>query len=331
MKKFNLGLISSNRKTIYGLSCLWIVLFHSTVDFSQNPITKIIDRIKIIGDCGVDIFLFVSGISLYFALCKDHSLKHFYLRRLKRIIFPTLCVTIPWFAFFSAETPARFWNYIADITTFSFFTTGNQCFWFVTAILIFYAMYPIIYRALNNSDNSLVCLLILLCCCLLFNGTLHFLFPSFYFRVGKMLRRIPIFIIGAYCGKFVYEKKQISLSYIQIITILIVSVILSFAINKIMPQIIHLQYTYIPVALGVTAVFSLLGNVSAIKFFASLFAPVSLEIYLCFERWQAIIPRIIPLSSVFFVDVISLILSIITSYIILCVFKKITGFRFSYK
>ena len=91
MKKFNLDLISYNRNTIYGLSILWIMFFHSSLTFQREWI----NNIKKLGECGVDVFLFVSGISLYFSYTKNQNIKDFYRKRIQRIFLPTLFTAIP--------------------------------------------------------------------------------------------------------------------------------------------------------------------------------------------------------------------------------------------
>lgn len=79
----NLELISKNRSSIYGITMIWIMLFHSSFTFS-TPWMLPLSIAKDMGRCGVDVFLFLSGISLYFSLSKrGSSLKDFYIRRLK--------------------------------------------------------------------------------------------------------------------------------------------------------------------------------------------------------------------------------------------------------
>lgn len=44
------------------------------------------------GSVGVDLFLFLSGMGLYFAICKRPTLPRFYLNRLKRILIPYVII-----------------------------------------------------------------------------------------------------------------------------------------------------------------------------------------------------------------------------------------------
>ena len=65
--QFDLYALSESRPVMMGLAALWIVLFHSyRLDFFQSPLLSglhlvgILNRLKETGNCGVDIFLFLS-------------------------------------------------------------------------------------------------------------------------------------------------------------------------------------------------------------------------------------------------------------------------------
>lgn len=61
---YSLGALSSERQAIMGFSILWIMFFHSSCDCSNFPVIAII---KQFGNLGVDIFLLLSGIGLYYS------------------------------------------------------------------------------------------------------------------------------------------------------------------------------------------------------------------------------------------------------------------------
>ena len=65
MKIFNYHYLSSERKTIMGFAILWIMFFHSSGDYSHFHVLK---TIKEFGNLGVDIFLLLSGIGLYYSV-----------------------------------------------------------------------------------------------------------------------------------------------------------------------------------------------------------------------------------------------------------------------
>ena len=79
----NYGLISKYRKELMGLATLWIVLLHGTAWFSSF----LMGEIKASGYCGVDGFLFLSAVGLYFSW-QNHpeDIRSFYCRRFIRIM-----------------------------------------------------------------------------------------------------------------------------------------------------------------------------------------------------------------------------------------------------
>ena len=85
MKKQNdLNLLFKYRKFLMGFAALWILMTHEwqivTNETSFFFVTE--NFIKRIGFCGVDIFLLLSGMGLYYSLEKN-PVSRFYYNRLK--------------------------------------------------------------------------------------------------------------------------------------------------------------------------------------------------------------------------------------------------------
>ena len=99
IKKGNWNILSENRNIIYGISIILIIIFHYFEDVlnSPNGINKEIHNIAVIynvlfGSIGVEVFLFLSGIGLYFSLEKGRDVLKFYSKRIKRIIIPYVII-----------------------------------------------------------------------------------------------------------------------------------------------------------------------------------------------------------------------------------------------
>ena len=75
------GCLSRHRGQLMGVSILFIVLFHIGL-----PRTDAFFGLKRMGNVGVDLFFFLSGIGLWYAWCKRPETWHFYQRRLLRIL-----------------------------------------------------------------------------------------------------------------------------------------------------------------------------------------------------------------------------------------------------
>ena len=82
MKLYHYNLMSRYRTHLMGLAMLWVIFFHSSI-IIHNPI---IDFVKSIGYGGVDIFLMLSGLGLYYSYRKCSNPVSFYKRRVFRIL-----------------------------------------------------------------------------------------------------------------------------------------------------------------------------------------------------------------------------------------------------
>ena len=76
-----------------GMAILSILIFHYTEDcytvgINYSGIVKLYKTY--IGSSGVDIFLLLSGLGLYYSFSKNNSIKDFYSKRLKRVLVPNI-------------------------------------------------------------------------------------------------------------------------------------------------------------------------------------------------------------------------------------------------
>ena len=83
IKDIELANISRYRGELMGAAILFVILFHVGL-----PREDAFFGLKRMGNIGVDFFLFLSGMGLWFAWTKNPSLRQFYLRRFLRI-YPT--------------------------------------------------------------------------------------------------------------------------------------------------------------------------------------------------------------------------------------------------
>ena len=89
MKDIDLSLISKYRGELMGFAMIYVVMFH-VCGSRHDTLWYCLARC---GNLGVDIFLFLSGIGLWFAWTRNSSLRHFYWRRYKRIYPAWLVIT----------------------------------------------------------------------------------------------------------------------------------------------------------------------------------------------------------------------------------------------
>lgn len=222
-KTFNLFSISEARNVIFGLATLWIGLFHSdylSLGTFFDDASKVgafgqfwIDAFKFFrgsGNVGVDMFLFLSGIGLYFSFHKDSNVLHFWKKRLMRVLPTAFFIAVFFFSFryVNGRYESGWRTYLSRISFLYFFQKGERVFWFISLILVLYLVFPIFYKLIERF--RLVGMLGLVILTVGFTFATRRFAPGFYGFWEIALCRVPAFIIGIWAGKFVMEKKVIS-------------------------------------------------------------------------------------------------------------------------
>ncbi|MBO5163418.1 MAG: acyltransferase [Ruminococcus sp.] len=202
-QKSGLEILTKYRGAIMGIAALWILFFHEwqLLSTEVGKAAEFENYIKRIGFCGVDIFLFLSGIGLVFAIGK-RNIFSFYYRRLKRVYLPFLIVGIIR-AVTEKWTSEGFWD---NVLCISFYKTNMYSFlWFVPAILTLYLLFPPYYKLFSKASNKLMftaaMFLIWMTLSLLFRDKLR---PDLY----GFTNRIPVFLFGVYAGHLTKTHKE---------------------------------------------------------------------------------------------------------------------------
>lgn len=146
----SLSILSKHRNVIYGICALWIVIFHAVDSFGfwpdgTNPLLRVL-KWFFTKSYGVDVFVFLSGLSLYYSFDGDPSYEVFIKKRLRRII-PALLLTygVKWalqVIIGNHELPWLLWH----LSLAPFFIDGNtDGAWFIAFIMAIYFAYPYIH------------------------------------------------------------------------------------------------------------------------------------------------------------------------------------------
>ena len=200
-KFFNIQDISTYRSELMGWSILWIMMLHFT--FTQ---IKPLGFIAQYGFAGVDIFMLVSGLGLYYSLHSNHNILQFYKKRLLRI-FPT-------YYFLGFFTCILFFqdsitNYLYRFSTLGFWTGGLYWEWYIPSIVILYLLSPFLKYLLDKRY-----FILLFCLCISILVITYYMIcqgdiidrAHFFF-----LYRIPAFVLGMVCAYWI--KNNISTKY----------------------------------------------------------------------------------------------------------------------
>ena len=291
-KLLNWRIISENRNILFGISILWIILLHTTnypsIDkwegFRENShLFSLYNLINLGGD-GVDIFLFLSGIGLYYSFSRCSDLKLFYQKRLKRVLIPYLIWGgAYWFIRDNiyAQNPGGFFE---DLFWVTYWRDKVVTYWYISFILSMYLIYPIISYMLESRYRN-INLVVLLTLAL---GTIYLVYtgnPELYGNIERSLARIPIFILGCYWGRIVKSGKPMSEGWI-IYALLIPwlgGILQYIGRNGGIPWKVTSRLWYGLLAIAICILFSLLFSVvrlTRIRKFLNLSGTLSLELYL---------------------------------------------------
>ena len=196
-----------------GVATLLVLLTHGKY-FGSPTINTILAE----GDVGVDIFLFLSAIGLYFSMKKNENTLSFYRRRFVRIIPSYLIIAIPLYAIRVFVFGAKdFYIYLCHILQVSFLlpNTLRYCtLWYVPFIIALYILYPVWYFLTKRFCSARKTIfLIHVALSLALDAAAIIFFPHIYVRersfgLSLQLCRLPVFLAGCYCAFAVQENKQ---------------------------------------------------------------------------------------------------------------------------
>ena len=206
--------ISKYRGVLMGLSILSILIFHYTedcVNAGYNLIAPVVDFKNYVGSCGVDIFLFLSGLGLYYSFKKNSDIKQFYQKRLTRILIPYFMVAIPaWLIYDLLYLNVGIVQMFKDIFFISFFTDKVIWFWYILLMAICYIAYPFMFDFIDKEDNDKTKMLQVFAAITLVALLLATYNPTFFNKIEIALTRFPAFFAGSLIGKASYNDKKIS-------------------------------------------------------------------------------------------------------------------------
>lgn len=193
---------SKYKLSLMGVAILWVMFYHLASQGNSFHF-GLAHALLCIGDSGVDIFMFLSGIGLYHSFTKQNNLKVFYYKRFIRIVPKYIVVNliVGFILGWSLE------NILINISTIGFWFNIGCYDWYIPTIMVFYLLFPINYKMIKRYGrgyfvvNFIIVLAILIC---------TYLVDSLNFHDNRSfaLSRWPIFLFGIYIGSLTYHKKE---------------------------------------------------------------------------------------------------------------------------
>lgn len=240
-KTFSYDYLSKYRNVLMGLQIILIIVFHFAEDAYYERDSRIIELYwKYIRSSGVDMFLLLSGIGLFFSWKRRAEAKPFYIKRFTRVLIPYFLIAVPawiWFDFIYAERGVI--RFFQDLFFVTLFTDGTKRFWYIFIALFSYLIFPYIFEVVETAaDRISAQMRILLLCavCTLLAVLLQIYYNELYKYLSIVLTRIPPFLVGVLIGKAVYEKRKVPVSKIWIMVL--VAVIIAWPLQMVTKKII---------------------------------------------------------------------------------------------
>ena len=302
-KTFDLHAVSEARPHLLGLAALGVALFHSySLDFFASPLLNrlhlvgVLNRVREAGNCGVDIFLFLSGLGLYFSMealrerGTPHPVRAFYARRFARVLPPVLIVSILYYGLTGTEGPA---DWAGKVFLYGSFLPRQQVigYWYFALLMLLYLAYPLIDRLHRKGGTPAMAGAVLLWVILTF--VVRGLFPEWFNRTEIMLTRVPVFLLGVLFAPYCRGHAEIPhwIPWLGI-PLFITGV---FLVSLIPPELRFLRrFAYAPLALalilGDSAVCGRMRRKGPAYRGLCLLGSFSMEMYLLYENLYVMDP-----------------------------------------
>lgn len=228
--------ISRFRAEQMGAAMLFVILFHVALD-RGDPFYGL----RRCGNVGVDIFLFLSGVGLWFSWVKTPDVLRFYRRRLLRIV-PTWIVVATAFYLPDYLGARRFSHSIVDLIgditiNWDFWLHDELTFWYVPAIMALYLVAPWYMRLIQSRPVYRWLPLLMVIWCVMVQWVL-----PIHHAVGHIeifWSRVPIFFIGINFGEMVRTRRQLSSDAVWL---LLVTFLMTFGTCLYLEQVRHGQF-----------------------------------------------------------------------------------------
>ena len=216
--KIELSLLSKYRVSIMGIAAIMIMVFHtsSTSDYEKLGILKMFIGFL---NCGVDIFLFLSGIGLYYSFSEDSNILNFYKKRFLNIIPISLIILVP---FIFAKWCLGIQS-LREAFTESIALGSHNPAWYIVFIIILYFVFPWIYHFLTKgSDNERILRLALTLISVVILCYIWCYFDADSYRKFEIsLTRLPSFMLGCWMGDKVKKGRKSSAWILLLIGVIV--------------------------------------------------------------------------------------------------------------
>lgn len=204
-----------------GVATCLILICHSASWCKDLPL--LIRKIFTLGYIGVDIFLLLSGIGLYYSWTQYKSnaknyLLSWYYKRYKRILIPYLIIAIPIYTILCWIENQDLLTFISNVSTLSYWTS-HQGAWYIAMLIPLYLFTPFFISVLTSKHNIIWLIILILCCygLALISLIYSFIGKATLLNISFIIYRLPSYFLGIFSGPYI--KQNILLSRKLVVSI----------------------------------------------------------------------------------------------------------------
>lgn len=280
MRTINLKLsdLSAYRTQLMGVATLMIIACHAPA--SSVVLPSFISSLCGLGNYGVDIFLLLSGLGMYYSLSK-HPIKtvwgvRFYKKRLTRILVPYWLVYIPFCAVMILLGKYGVEDSLLCLSTLEYWVFHRGA-WFVSLIILLYLLTPFLFYLINSKGKwfyvtSIIASIVVVCNWM---GAMDDSKGEVFTNIISALERVPCFVLGMIFGKECQIGKSISVLWLILLVVICGGFIKGFSVSR------GLAWMIVPLMMwGILVVLKCLAKAHAVNKAVVFWGNVSLESYL---------------------------------------------------
>ncbi len=260
-----------------GLATIFILICHAPINGVQMP--KLLEYTIVQGQIGVDIFLFLSGMGLWYSLNKEDLSgggKKWYLKRYIRILVPYLLIQSIIAAILCLLDNESICFFVSYVSTIEFWLSHRGA-WFIALLLPLYLITPLLFLFLR--DNGLFKFVVITIICYLIalypNDTAEW---TLFKNIQYAIIRVPVFVMGMYMGPKIRTGEYISNKTLLVLFTMAIVVLL---LTK--KPVNSYLFLVLPLILLLSKSFSFFES-GAYNSLCRFYGKISLESYL----WNAI-------------------------------------------
>lgn len=205
--------ISKYRQELMGLAILG-VLFSHIVSLGQVTGYIVTFPFKVFDNLVfTQGFLLLSGFGLYYSWTKEHSVRHYFKKRIGRLMIPFWIMSVPFYLYVCAILNNDYGKFVENILTAYFWLHGNNGMWYISITVLLYILFPLLYKVIFSKPNPKAVTARALFVFILMeaiNGLIYVCAPSYYDMVSIGITQAPIFVIGMLFGYYSSHKYMVS-------------------------------------------------------------------------------------------------------------------------